>query len=69
MHGRAANAAGTRQRIPFGRSKSCLVLIFVRAAGIHVGDDAFNVQLDDGRLSFVAEEELQRFPAVLIKSF
>ena len=61
---RAAKVTGTRQRIPLPAFGICLGRVSVRAAGIHVGDDAFNVQLDNGGFAFIAEKELQRFPAV-----
>lgn len=53
-----ANAAGTRQRIPLRLSGICFSLASVLVEAFHVGLDSFNVQLDNGRLSFVAQQEV-----------
>ena len=64
MGERPANAAGTRQRIPLRLSRICFGLASVLVEAVHVGLDSFNVQLDNGGLSFVAEEELQGLLAI-----
>ena len=42
----------------------CQESTFFLLSALDVGDDAVNVKLDNGGFAFVAEEELQRFPAV-----
>lgn len=61
---RPANTAGTRQRIPLLLSGICFGFASVLVEAVHVGLDSFNVQLDNGGLSFVAEEELQGLLAI-----
>lgn len=61
---RAANEAGTRQRIRRSRPRRMSGTVSVFAAALDVGLNSFNVQLDNGRLSFVAQQEFQGLFAV-----
>lgn len=64
MGERPANAAGTRQRIRRSQPRRMSGIVSVCAATLDIGFNSFNVQLDNGRLSFVAQQEFQGFFAV-----
>ena len=50
-------APGTRQRIRRSRPRRMSERFSVGAATLDVGLNALNVQLDNGRLAFVAQQE------------
>ena len=58
MGERPANAPGTRQRIPLRGSGICFGFASFLVEAVHVGLDSLHVQLDNGRLSFVAQQEV-----------
>ena len=55
---------GTRQRIRRSQPRRMSGIVSVCAATLDVGLNSFDVQLDNGGLSFVAEEELQGLFAI-----
>ena len=59
MGGTPGGVPGTRQRIRRSRPRRMSGIISVGDAALDVGLNAFNVQLDNGGLSFVAQEEFQ----------
>lgn len=64
MGERPANAAGTRQRICRSQPRRMSGTVSVCAAALDVGLNSFNVQLNNSRLSFVAQQEFQGLFAV-----